>query len=568
MGKFWKDPYFFVGLATLPTVGIVYASIISLSPMIFALLGFFLWSLLTGGIIITSRRKRDLEEESQHEITLLRSQIDTRSLVYEKWCRQNEELLRAEIRKDFEKMIGSLEAAVTTREDENKVLRAELIAEKARTKALEETSGMIQADLSHIKRELNAPNTTEQHGANLLKERIQNIEQQLVEKDEQLAGLFGLLRSILDLVPKIQKQLTSVIDHTETSAIQIGDKVRFIYEKAQEHLSESHEINKQFSGNISSGVAEGADRNLSLSDVINGSLKLLQEMTVMLEENGQLNMDYSHSIEVILENTATINTITKDIQYISDQTNLLALNAAIEAARAGEHGRGFSVVAEEVRKLSDRTNQASNDITQIVAKVNDSVQVMSKSLRDNLKKTESKKESVNLAVGSLQESARESTEVFSKLVDSSVVSSKAVAHNIDQIILSLQFQDLTRQQIEAAVAPIQMIGTLAEEMISRVGSLTHAADIAASQEGGGSVNFKPQILTPTPAQESGAKNAVQAAAPQKSGVTAASPQEAKSETKETNLKPGEVIDFDKVGSNSAGTEEKPKNVERGDVLFF
>ena len=154
-------------------------------------------------------------------------------------------------------------------------------------------------------------------------------------------------------------------------------------------------------------------------------------MTNMLEENGKLNLDYSRSIEAILENTATINKITEDIQYISDQTNLLALNAAIEAARAGEHGRGFSVVAEEVRKLSDRTNQASNDITQIVGKVNDSVEAISKSLSENREKTESKKEAVNAAVSSLLESAEESTAVFSKLVDSSVVSSESVAQNID-----------------------------------------------------------------------------------------------------------------------------------------
>ncbi len=188
----------------------------------------------------------------------------------------------------------------------------------------------------------------------------------------------------------------------------------------------------------------------------------------MLDENGKLNVHYSESIQTILENTATINKITEDIQYISDQTNLLALNAAIEAARAGEHGRGFSVVAEEVRKLSDRTNQASNDITQIVGKVNDSVGAISKSLNENRVKTENKKDSVDRAVKSLLTSAKDSTEVFSKLVDSSVVSSKSVAHNIDHIILSLQFQDITKQEIEAAVIPIKQISSLAEEMISRL----------------------------------------------------------------------------------------------------
>ena len=243
----------------------------------------------------------------------------------------------------------------------------------------------------------------------LLKYHGQELELKINQKDEQIAAQTGLIGKIQDLIPLVESQLNSILSHTESSVSSIEDTVDLIHKKAQQHLTESSEIAKHFSG------GDGMDGSESLSGVIINSLSLLGEMTEMLDENSRLNRGYSESIEMILESTATINKITEDIQYISDQTNLLALNAAIEAARAGEHGRGFSVVAEEVRKLSDRTNQASNDITQIVGKVNTSVKDISNSMAENLDKTATKKEGVDDSVEALSASAKASTNTFSKI---------------------------------------------------------------------------------------------------------------------------------------------------------
>lgn len=558
--RFFQN-YVVVGaLAAVPALAISFGSQVAMPPAMVAVCAVLLWMLVVVASVhtradeITDAERRELDR-LRREATLRPAQqaapvtvapmpmpivtqpapgafADSSVLTIVKHNAEKE--LRT-VRAELEAEAAQARAQLLGAQRESDNLRAEIAQERrAKLEALEQTVSLRLAQ-----------EPRKEGGTQLssLQNHLRALQSQLSERDEHLAAQQSLMRRIGDLVPKIERQLGNVIEHTETSAIEIGDKVRYIYEKAQEHLAESNEISKQFSGKAVLD-SEGRERP-SLSSVLSRALQLLKEMTEMLEENSRLNVEYSKSIEMILENTATINKITEDIQYISDQTNLLALNAAIEAARAGEHGRGFSVVAEEVRKLSDRTNQASSDITQIVGKVNASVAEIARSLTENLQKTKGKKESVDSAVQSLMLSAKDSTAVFSKLVESSVVSSESVAHNIDQIIMSLQFQDVTKQEIEAALSPLKQIGTFAEDVVVKLDAVSGEPGSGGGHGGGGGLG-------------GGGGGSSRKTTPASSPTKSAAPATV------TKIQPAPAAEK----KSEEKTDEASSGASAGDVLFF
>lgn len=119
---------------------------------------------------------------------------------------------------------------------------------------------------------------------------------------------------------------------------------------------------------VSLTVTSGADgdRGNRFDEFVKDTTAVMQRVVDSIVGNSKLGMELVELTESISARTQDVQSILSEIGAIAKQTNLLALNAAIEAARAGEAGRGFAVVADEVRDLSGRTSQFSQQINKVI----------------------------------------------------------------------------------------------------------------------------------------------------------------------------------------------------------
>ncbi|WP_306441331.1 methyl-accepting chemotaxis protein [Methyloversatilis sp. XJ19-13] len=173
----------------------------------------------------------------------------------------------------------------------------------------------------------------------------------------------------------------------------------------------------------------------------------MQRVVDSVVQNSKLGMELVELTEGIARETESVRSLLGEIGGISKQTNLLALNAAIEAARAGEAGRGFAVVADEVRTLSSRTSEFSQQIVTLVDRVQANVKLTEHALanlagQDMTFALESKQrvESVVRGLETLHQRRQRSIETLGESVE-------RVDHAVATAVTSLQFQDMTSQLI-------------------------------------------------------------------------------------------------------------------------
>ena len=166
--------------------------------------------------------------------------------------------------------------------------------------------------------------------------------------------------------------------------------------------------------------------------VVNNSVSSIQQLSEGVEKASQV-------LQALEKETSDVGSILDSIRGIADQTNLLALNAAIEAARAGEQGRGFAVVADEVRTLASRTQQSTQEIQQMIEKLQIGARSAVKVMDDSRGKAEDSVTQAATAVSSL-ETITNSVSLINDMntqIATAAEQQSAVAEEINKNILNI-----------------------------------------------------------------------------------------------------------------------------------
>jgi methyl-accepting chemotaxis protein len=241
------------------------------------------------------------------------------------------------------------------------------------------------------------------------------------------------------------RQTTKIADEQNASATAMAAALQQIassIEQVSEHARSTKEMMEKF-GVISDTSVQTVTR----------TIESMNEIAVVMTH-------VSETVTLLRQQSEQISSVVNIIQEIAEQTNLLALNAAIEAARAGEQGRGFAVVADEVRKLAERTAISTKEIGNTIKAIQERAQGANEEMKNELSKVAAGVELANEAGKRIAEIRQNASQVeeaitgISVAIDEQSTANHQVANGVEKIA----------QQAEQNLIQARSTSTTAEEL--------------------------------------------------------------------------------------------------------
>jgi len=256
------------------------------------------------------------------------------------------------------------------------------------------------------------------------------------------------LRHMISTITANAKQVANSADELLRASEQVADRARQQSDAASsmaaavEEMAVSIDVVRDNANEAHTLSREAGTLSEEGASVIHNAATEMRKISQAVQSSSSIVEDLGHQSDQI---TSIVNTIKE----IADQTNLLALNAAIEAARAGEQGRGFAVVADEVRKLAERTGLSTTEIAEMVNKIQNGTRSAVSSMQSGVEQVSSGVDLANQAgesITRIRDGAQRVTQMVTSISDS-IAEQSAAGNQIAQ-----QLETIAQMSEESATA--------------------------------------------------------------------------------------------------------------------